>query len=194
MAAFKCSTRKACIPELVETKGLPDEPMMCLPASCWQPSTRRGQPELCEAVPAHIFAAVLPPPLAGASAPRMGSSRQRQPGPEWVMSGPLFPKVHPQYLSGVGVVGRALPGTCCACCSCSCHIYRCWHSPCLSSLATLDADPMAKGLPGYVKEEFSTPICNAASSPMVLCAWAVTPVRKRCCSPSVAGAATYCLW
>src|SRR5438128_928639 len=30
------------------------------------------------------------------------------------------------------------------------------------------------------------PICSAASSPMAFSAWAVTPVTRRCCSPSVA--------
>ena len=52
-------------------------------------------------------------------------------------------------------------------------------------LASLDADPAAKGLPATCNVSFTT-ICSVASSPMAFCAWDVRPARKRSSWPSVA--------
>ena len=50
-------------------------------------------------------------------------------------------------------------------------------------LASIDADPTAKGLPSYVRTSFR-PTSSAASSLTAFCGWPVTPVRIKCCSPS----------
>ena len=52
-------------------------------------------------------------------------------------------------------------------------------------LASLDADPAAKGLPAYVQREFYDYLqCGILA--MAFSAWAVTPASKSCSCPSVA--------